>query len=256
MTNIFFKLKLFCKSIIHLKNWYMFPIVYFRLTKKSFVYFKTRNGINLKIRTEKGSSDIHVFSEIWLDNVYLKEFNLKKNSVIMDIGSHIGLFSILASKKFVNGKIYSFEPNSYNYKILSDNIQSNNLKNISTFNSAVSNNSNFIQLYCNDDFAAHSIHKKTSTSITVKSTTIKDIFYNNHIMKCDLLKLDCEGAEYEILMNAPQEIFQKISKICLEIDYSNDKKTLNEIIKKLHISKFKTNEKQVSKKTGYLYAWK
>ena len=257
MANIFFKLKLLCKSIIFLKNWYMFPIVYFGLTKKPFAYFRINDGPNLKIRTGKGSSDIHVFAEIWLDNVYLREFNLEKNSIIIDIGSHIGLFSILTSIKFDNGKVYSFEPDTYNFKILSDNIQFNKINNIFPFNFAVSNSDNFIKLYCDEnDFAAHSIHKKTSDGINVKSVTLKNIFYNNNIVRCDLLKLDCEGAEYEILMNTPKEIFQKISKICMETDHFTDEKKLNEIINQLHDFNFKTIKKQISNNMGYLYAWK
>jgi FkbM family methyltransferase len=253
----FWKFKIFLKSLFVLKNWYVLPIVYFGLIQKPVIYFKTRDGSNLKIRTGKDSSDIHIFVEIWLDNVYFKEFSVKKNSVIIDIGSHIGLFSILAARKSYEGKVYSFEPNEYNYKILSENIQTNKIKNISHFNLAVSNTNGHVKLYCDEnDFAAHSIHKKTPHSINVKSTTINDIFYENKIKNCDLLKLDCEGAEYDILMNTSPKIFEKINKICIEYEYFNNEKKLGELVDILNNYKFKIKKNQVSMNMGYLYAWK
>ena len=50
----------------------------------------------------------------------------------------------------------------------------------------------------------------------VECVTLENIFDENHIVSCDLLKLDCEGAEYDILINANKEIFDKIKLISLE----------------------------------------
>ena len=50
----------------------------------------------------------------------------------------------------------------------------------------------------------------------VECITLENIFDENRITNCDLLKLDCEGAEYDILMNTKKEIFEKIKLISLE----------------------------------------
>ena len=42
------------------------------------------------------------------------------------------------------------------------------------------------------------------------------MFEKNKIEKVDLLKLDCEGAEYDILYSLPKEKFKKINRIALE----------------------------------------
>ena len=44
----------------------------------------------------------------------------------------------------------------------------------------------------------------------------QQIFTDHAIAQCDWLKLDCEGAEYEILYQAPPEIFERITAISLE----------------------------------------
>jgi hypothetical protein len=50
----------------------------------------------------------------------------------------------------------------------------------------------------------------------IECTTLKDIFILNKIRKCDFLKVDCEGAEYEILFSLPKEFFKRIERIALE----------------------------------------
>lgn len=52
--------------------------------------------------------------------------------------------------------------------------------------------------------------------IEIECITLKDIFNENHIEKCDILKMDCEGAEFEILYNASEDIFKKVKEIRLE----------------------------------------
>jgi hypothetical protein len=52
--------------------------------------------------------------------------------------------------------------------------------------------------------------------ISVDCLTLEDIFKKHRLKKLDLLKLDCEGAEYEILYETPAEILAKIKEIRLE----------------------------------------
>ena len=62
-----------------------------------------------------------------------------------------------------------------------------------------------------DNSGASNIYYEYYTNISsnsdtsIKSITFDDIFANNNISKCKLLKIDCEGAEYEILYNANKE---------------------------------------------------
>jgi len=50
----------------------------------------------------------------------------------------------------------------------------------------------------------------------VETIALKDFFDGNGISKVDFLKIDCEGAEYEILYNCPQDVLRKIGKISME----------------------------------------
>ena len=64
----------------------------------------------------------------------------------------------------------------------------------------------------------HSLYNQSQTkrSIEVECTTLEKVMVENQIDSIDFLKMDCEGAEGEILLSAPQEVIDKIDKISME----------------------------------------
>lgn len=253
------KIRLLLKAIKIMRNWYLYPAVYFKLTKKPKVIFETKNGIKLYIRTNPASSDIHIFSEIWLEKAYnLQDFKIQKNDIVIDMGAHIGIFSIYASQFCKNGKIYAYEASKENYDILMENLQINKIKNVFAFNKAGFSKTGTAKFYLSEnDLANHSLYKKTKNSVDVETTTLSEIFTRNSLEKCDFLKMDCEGAEFDILMNLSDEYFEKIKKICLEyhhIDGSNF--TVTNLNKKLQSHNFVVRIIPHSEKIGFLYASK
>jgi hypothetical protein len=53
--------------------------------------------------------------------------------------------------------------------------------------------------------------------IRVSTVTIPEILDGNGLKRCDLLKMDCEGAEYDILYYCPPDILARIDRIALEV---------------------------------------
>lgn len=227
------------------KNWYIFPLIYLKIYFHSFANLITKNNIIIKIRTD--STDFFTFVNIWLLDEYFKnKINIQKNDIIIDIGGHIGLFALYASQYCKNGKIYSFEPVIENYNLFLENIKNNNLTNVKAFNTAVSKNEGEVNLFLNDDQAAHSIFTKSNTVKKVNSTTLQKIFEKNKIENCNLLKIDCEGAEYEILENLPIEYYKKIQKIVIECHFVETKKDVFEKLRVfLNKQNFKIDEKKL-----------
>jgi len=256
MKKLIWKISILFKAIKILKNWPVFVLIYFRIITKPDVFLKTRDGIILKIRNIPKSTDIHIFTEIWLENVYLKNFKIDENSTVIDIGSHIGLFSIYVAQKLKNCKILCFEPNLENYNMLKENIEMNSIKNISTFNNAVSSKSGNIKFYNSEkNFAANSIYEKVGEEILVQSTTLEDIIQKNNIQKCNLIKMDCEGAEYDILMHTSEKILEKIDNITLEYEEQGKfEYTSDELISKLRSCGFIIDTKKLLTNSLFLYA--
>ena len=135
----------------------------------------------------------------------------------MDIGGHIGAFAVSAALRAANGKIYAFEPFAGNYAFLKKNIELNNLKNVIPLNIAVASDSKGRTLFlAKMNSSAHSLTKKSGNFVKVPSISLEQFFRERNIEKCDFLKMDCEGAEYDILLSTGGETLRKIKQINME----------------------------------------
>ena len=256
MTLISEKFKILKKAKLVFENWIIYPLSYYNFIRSDFIIFKTRSKKIIKLR--KQSTDLMALTHVWLIEEYKKEnFEIKPNDVVIDVGAHIGLFTIYASQFCTNGKIYSFEPVIENYQLLLENIQLNNLNYVTSFNQAVSNSDDSIDLFLNSDESGHSMFSKSSESIKINSTSLQNFFDENKIDHCDFIKLDCEGAEYEIIRNLPVEYFQKINKFVIEYHMADTHpELLIELKKTLSEQNFKIETKKLFSDIGFLYAKK
>lgn len=230
------KFSILLKCIDLIKNWYVIPLLYYGLLRSQFVILTLRNGMKIKLRTK--STDLQAFVNIWIIQEYQKEgFEIEDDDIIIDVGGHIGLFVLYSSQFCKKGKIFSFEPTKENYELLCDNVRLNSLENVKVFNIAISDRTKKNLIYLNDDDqAAHSFYGTSESFVEVETITLNDVMQTENITKCDLLKLDCEGAEYEIIDSITSDVFLKISRICLEYHFFDSKPhLLNKLKDKLKI---------------------
>ena len=251
----FQKLKIFLSSIKFVKNWYEIPFIYYNITNKKIKIIEIKNGLKISLRTN--STDFMQFTTVWLQKEYgIEGFEINNDDVVIDVGAHIGLFALFASQNCKNGKIFCFEPIKDNFKILTENVHLNNLKNVHLNNEVVSKEDGFVNIYLNKDQSGHSIYKKTSEKIRTKSVSLETFFIEN-ITKCNFLKLDCEGAEYEIIESLSDKSMKKIEKICLEYhDVNNKKEKLEKLISKLKANFFDIVIEKGDDGMGFIFAKK
>ena len=105
-------------------------------------------------------------------------------------------------------------------KLLKKNLELNDLSNVKPFHAAISKATEQVTLYIDkNNQIGNSIFRtdETTESEKVDSFSLGDFVKNNKIEKIDFLKIDCEGAEFEILLNLDHQILQKIDKIVSEI---------------------------------------
>lgn len=198
----------------------------FSVWAKFWISFKPEtmvriNDVKLFIRTNNifaKATDISMAYECILrDDYQLKNLDVPEKGVIIDVGAHIGSFSIIASKKYPQSKVFSFEPSPNNHSLLKKNIDVNKAKNVSAFNKAVTSHTQGIEIYFNPlNSALNTMYGKNGKSTKIPSTTLKDILTKNKIKKCYFLKMDCEGAEYDILLNTSTNVLKKINQMAIE----------------------------------------
>ena len=218
MSDLIKKISIIFKLKKEIKNWKIPILHYFGLRKKEdIVEFK--NGIKCIIRNK---SDSIAFFEVFFLNTndYMDEFKIKENDVIVDIGAHIGYFSIHSSINAKKGKVFAFEPYVESFKVLTKNLKINQIENVIPQNLGVTKKSGTNFLYLKKNLSiGNSIYKNANSDdkIDIETISLQDIIKNNDLQKINILKLDCEGAEYQILLNLDNQILQKIDRIVSEM---------------------------------------
>lgn len=132
--------------------------------------------------------------------------NIGKNKVIIDIGSNVGDTVLDFASKGLN--VYGFEPVKELYEISLKNRELNpSLKDrIHLFNNGVSSKKGFISIDKMDSTVDY-INSKDSYEVEI--ITLDDIIQNNNI-EPNLLKMDCEGCEFDIIRNTNLNNFEEI----------------------------------------------
>jgi FkbM family methyltransferase len=140
---------------------------------------------------------------------------------IVDIGANMGCFTVFAARECPQARILSFEPEQKNFQYLTQNIQTNSLQNrITPFQCAVAREGGPREIAI-DLSPLHTLLTSPGGGNVqmVQCTTIRDIMRENSLEKIDFMKVNCEGAEYEILGNCSQEDLSRIG--CLRVEYHN-----------------------------------
>ncbi len=220
------------------------------------------SGKILKI-TLRDRGDESVAQEVLVKRGYkiCEEAFRNAQGPIIDIGGHIGLFSMLASSLRHNLPIYSFEPHDGNFELLKRNLKDNGVQNVTAIREAVSDRVGEADLILSQQDLNHSLAlaiEPTGKTQTVPTTTLERIFEQYKIDHCGLLKIDCEGSEYEILYSTPKSVFDKIKAIFLEYHEWSEKGLADAL--KIHLEKMGFKVKKIPnakmEELGYLWATK
>jgi FkbM family methyltransferase len=175
------------------------------------------------------------------DEYGLRRYNLPRGATIVDIGAHIGWFTLSAAAFVPEATIFAYEPSPQNFRLLTDNIALNKLSNVHAFELAVSSRSGDADFAIVDRFGGGStggtlcageMDDQAVAVGRVRTTTLDDIFAGNAIERCELLKLDCEGAEHELLASASDRTMRRIARISVEAhDFGRyDMRTLTSLL--------------------------
>jgi FkbM family methyltransferase len=186
---------------------------YFNRTSPSEKRIRLRNGRELNLSHH--NLDVVVLFQVFCERVYPTH----SKAVVVDIGANIGLFSLYAA--FCRAeKVYAFEPNREAYLCMRENIRRNNLGNVIVpYHYAVTSRSNEVVTIPKAASPQNRIAHESAGDDeheSVNTISLNDIVGIEGISRIDLLKMDCEGSEYEILASISQSTFSKIDRIIIE----------------------------------------
>ncbi len=135
---------------------------------------------------------------------------IKPNSIIVDVGAHVGEFNLFSKLILKALQVISIEPIKQSYLLLRKNAAGK------TYNFAVSTEKNVI-MYTHDTTIMSSSLKNGRAERTEKCQGIylDNLEEVNKLKKIDLLKIDVEGAEYNVLITS-QKTLKKTRYLFIE----------------------------------------
>jgi FkbM family methyltransferase len=208
------RLKLLPSAARCIRNWPQFMFHYLLGLVPDFPY-RFRNGARLQI--DRGVDHVPII-EIFIRGDY---GTVADGAVVLDLGANIGTFSVYAATSAKKVTVYAYEPVAQYFRRLRQNIQLNGLDSrIRCFDVAVAGSNETRELFLEPpnrlfpSFVARG--GNPGRSVRVSCTTLAEIIAANEIERVDILKLDCEGSEYDILYNAAPDVLDRIAEIRLE----------------------------------------
>ncbi len=178
-------------------------------------YLDEFDSLNLSFVGENRGSDFEK------NEIQTAEKYIKKNDNVVDIGANIGYHALnFARMTGPNGKIFAFEPISYNFELLKKNVNKNKYENIILEQKAVLNEKKKIKLYLSTHNAGDNrifpINKNS------KFETVECISLDDYFQKFDepisFVKIDAQGSE-PFIINGMKNIIRKNKKISILMEF-------------------------------------
>lgn len=161
--------------------------------------------------------------ELLLTDTYFYDHLASANGVffknVVDLGGHIGSFSVPLSVRYPKTNFYIVEQDIKNYKAILLNCSSSS-NNIIPFNTIIKGKRNPISVESDDENSGgHKVifAEDNNSDFKEEGITLKELMDLNNIDQIDFLKMDIEGSEYDVLEKAYEDgIMEKISIISME----------------------------------------
>lgn len=156
-------------------------------------------------------------NRIWeqkIQDIIVEYTDNDKTSVCVDIGAYIGVHTILMASR--SQKVFSFEPQKLVGECLFKTILENNLDNVIFNNCGLWNKKGLMPFVTNNDGDASIAQyrkRKFKENYLVQVHKLDDF----NLDRCDLIKLDAEGSEFEVLAGAMKTIEKFHPIIIIEV---------------------------------------
>jgi len=257
-TRILYYLSSIFTILRGVKNWPECITLPFR---KTSLLIRLRNGLQFKVRT---LLDVWIIKETCLDRDYEKHGTVIQNGWnVIDIGAALGDFLVLTACEHPTVWLLAYEPSPDSHALLRENLSLNGVSNARTFPLAIASSNGVISLSTSGEAVQHSTAQKKKDkpdeqTIEVQAISLRDVFRTNSLKRCHFLKMDCEGGEFDILLNAKPETLQLIDRICLEYHDGFTEFSHSDLVKHLQQNGYqvKITPNPVHSYLGFLYAYR
>ncbi len=159
-------------------------------------------------------SDYFAVHDVFEAEAYDRFSSIEPDFKIVDVGAHIGTFTLHCAKRASQGLVVAVEPCPSTFRLLKLNIRINGLRNVVPVKLALSSSEGSFHLFIDSQSTGNSMipslamRKKMPKSILVKAITFEHLLKNNSTLFFDLVKIDVEGAELSVLLGCNKALAQ------------------------------------------------
>lgn len=188
----------------------------------------------MRLHYRPGSSDARILYDHLMKPAHREEYApppsmpLAPGEVrtVLDIGGNIGATALNFARVFPNATVFAFEPAPDNFAVLARNAA--NCDRIRPFNVGLGPRDATLELFASDDpanFGGYSLHAAGSdpsrrTSVPVRA--VAGILAELGVAAPDVIKVDTEGAEWDILTAFPEPVLASAAYVTGELHGNRD----------------------------------
>jgi len=186
------------------------------------VSIRTTDGIDFKCRIDSVSTISQISS--WFREISETDDSPVKS--VIDVGAHVGIFSLYASRHFRQAVIFAVEPSPENYELLLQNLSANRSKNITPLRAAISDNDGVASFWMsNSSLGGSTVNASNGEPLEVQCYRLDTLLPKFGPGAGLLLKIDVESAEVRALRGAT-ETLNRSETVIIEVDKSNQESVI------------------------------
>lgn len=207
-----------------------------------------RNGLILEVPE---LLDLLIIKETICDDAYHLGELAVDTGLIVDVGAGIGEFAVFAASKFMRGSVLACEPDPVAFAVLERNIRRNRLANVEARRVAVGTRDAYT--VARSRWSAETMTRPIGTSASSAVGERLDELIADRAV--DLVKIDCEGAELDVLESLGGK-FSDVKRIVIEYHDHLVKDGGGRIVRLLREHGYVVTRipNRYDKRIGYVYA--
>jgi len=210
-----------------------------------------KNGLRITMVPGSHEGWDFLFREIFLDKCYqpTPDFIPRQGWTVVDLGANMGFFTCQTAFSNPDVRVVAVEPLPLYAEALKNNIKDNHLANARAIEGAICGNPGLtipitVWFTAAGELKTGEVPRTAARTETINARgwTLPEVFSAGKVERCDLLKVDIEGAEYDLFEKIPAELWQKIQRIVMEV-HNSTAHSETEIVQVLERNGFKVHLK-------------
>jgi FkbM family methyltransferase len=174
-------------------------------------------GLRFKVRD---AMDLWILKETCLDDVYVPaEVRPLRDWAVIDVGAGIGDFAVMIASRCPKGTVHAYEPMADSFALLRDNVALNRVGNVVAHRAAVASREGRLTLRLPEGRPAVLARfvEGESGADCARARDLASVLDALPDSRCDFMKVDCEGCEFDLLMGAEPALLHRIHRISVEV---------------------------------------